>query len=110
MNFPQRFELSRPAIAEVFQAHGVTKAYLFGSALTPDFRTDSDVDLLVTFGNVPLLDFADNFFGLKEELEAILGRRVDLVIEKDLRNPYLIASINRTKQLLYERSGEEVAI
>lgn len=99
-----------PTVISALQAHGVTRAYLFGSVLTTDFRTESDVDLLVTFGDVPLLDFADNFFELKEKLEAILGRRVDLVIEKDLRNPYLIASINRTKQLFYDRSGEEVAV
>ena len=97
-------------VIQSLQAHGVTKAFLFGSALTPNFGADSDVDLLVTFGDVYLLDFADNFFELKEELEAILDRQVDLVIEKDLRNPYLIASIDRTKQLLYDRSREEVVI
>ena len=102
MSIHHHTEKSHPAVIEALQAHGVTKAYLFGSELTPNFRADSDVDLLVTFGDVPLLDFADNFFELKEKLEAILGRRVDLLIEKDLRNPYLIASINRTKQLLFD--------
>lgn len=110
MNLQYHLEKSHSAVIQALQAHGVIKAYLFGSALTPDFRSDSDMDLLVTFGDVPLLDFADNFFGLKEKLETVLGRRVDLVIEKDLRNPYLIASINRTKKLLYDRSGEEVAV
>lgn len=98
------------AITPLLQAHGVSKAYLFGSALTPHFTDTSDVDLLVTFAEVPLIEFADNFFALQEKLETALGRRIDLVIEKDLTNPYLIASINRTKQLLYDRSGEEVAV
>lgn len=110
MNTHRLFEESHSAVIQTLQDHGVTRASLFGSALTPEFRADSDVDLLVTFGDVPLLDFADNFFDLKEKLETILGRRVDLVIEKDLRNPYLIASINRTQQLLYDRSSEEVAV
>ncbi|MCY7351986.1 MAG: nucleotidyltransferase domain-containing protein [Cytophagaceae bacterium] len=99
-----------PAVVDVFRTHGVIKVYLFGSALTRDFNENSDVDLLVTFNDVPLLDFADNFFDLQEELELILGRRVDLVIEKDLRNPYLIANINRTKRLFYDRSSQEVAV
>jgi uncharacterized protein len=56
----------------------VRELSLFGSALRPDFRADSDIDLLVSFepgAGWSLIDHAR----MEEELEEILGRRVDLV-------------------------------
>lgn len=58
------------------QQHHIRKLSVFGSALRPDFRADSDVDVLVEFeaGFTPGLDF----FELEVELSALLGRKVDL--------------------------------
>jgi predicted nucleotidyltransferase len=59
----------------------IIRLELFGSACRPDFRPDSDIDLLVTFEeDVPwtLLDMVD----MQEELEAITGHKVDLVSRK----------------------------
>jgi hypothetical protein len=47
-------------------------------------------------------DYADNYFDLLFELEDILKRKVDLVSEEKMKNPYFIESINRKKQLIYE--------
>ena len=86
----------------IFKVHHVAKAEVFGSALTSDFNQESDIDILVTFdNNIALLDYADNYFTLKECLEEVLNRRVDLVSSKSLKNPVLIESINKTKQSLY---------
>lgn len=78
------------------------QADVFGSAVGPDFSPSSDVDLLITFdSNIELLDYADNYFSLKEKLELLLERKVDLVSSRSLKNPILIDSINRSKQRLY---------
>jgi uncharacterized protein len=79
----------------------VTHLYAFGSVIGESFNEQSDVDLLVSFAGVPMLDFADNYFDFHEALEKIVVRKVDLVIEKSLTNPVLIRSINKSKQPIY---------
>ena len=87
----------------------VASLHLFGSALTDHFRPDSDVDLLVRFQEMDLLEYADNYFGFLDALRKTLNREVDLVIEKDLSNPVLIEEINANKALICEQEGSEVA-
>jgi len=69
-------ELPRDKIAEFCKRNRIRKLSLFGSALRGDFRSDSDVDVLVEFepGHVPGLAF----FSMQNELSEILGRKVDL--------------------------------
>lgn len=93
-------------IGGICERYRVERLYLFGSVLTGDYRTDSDVDLLVCFKDMELLDYADNYFDFLTELQAILDRPVDLVIEKDLSNPVLIESINESKKLIYGREED----
>ncbi|MDR2970041.1 MAG: nucleotidyltransferase domain-containing protein, partial [Tannerellaceae bacterium] len=77
--------------------------YLFGSAARDDFDpATSDIDFLYSFDeNLPLLDYADYFFDFAEALQALMGREIDMVGEKDMRNPYFIANVERSKQLIY---------
>jgi uncharacterized protein len=86
----------------------VTELFLFGSVISDDFGSDSDIDFLVAFEPMDVLDYADNYFDFLEQLENITQRPVDLVIAKDLRNPVLIESINQTKALLYGKEDLEV--
>jgi len=79
--------------------------YAFGSAGSGNFRPDSDIDLLVKFGNVDLFNYFDNYMDLKESLEELLNREVDLVEEQTLKNPILIRSINRNKMKNLWTSG-----
>lgn len=79
----------------------VEKMYLFGSALQPSFNDESDIDLLVKFKPIELAQYFDNYISFKENLESLFDRNVDLVEEQTLKNPILIRSINRTKQLIY---------
>lgn len=80
----------------------VRRLDLFGSAARGDFDPErSDVDFLVEFErDTPLHPF-DTYFGLKEELEALFGRRVDLVELSAVRNPYLKASIEQSRENVY---------
>ncbi|MCB0569559.1 MAG: nucleotidyltransferase domain-containing protein [Phaeodactylibacter sp.] len=97
------------AIRSICPRFHVARLFLFGSALTDSFRPDSDIDLLVQFEKMAILEYADNYFGLLEQLRSITQRPVDLVIEKDLSNPILIESINETKVLIYDKANSEVA-
>jgi hypothetical protein len=46
-------------------------------------------------------DYVENYFNLKDALENVLGRSVDLLEEKALKNRFFIANVNRTKKLIY---------
>jgi len=84
------------------QEFDVEKLHAFGSITSNKFNDKSDIDLLVKFKNLPCEKYADNFFKLHEMFELIFKRKVDLVTENSLSNPYFIKTINRTKTLLYE--------
>ena len=76
MSIETSLHVSREAIAELCHRRGIQRLAVFGSALRPDFRPDSDVDVLGDFepGRTP--GFA--FFDIQDELSALFGRRVDL--------------------------------
>ena len=94
-----------PELINLCQQYKITSLYLFGSANTEQFNNDSDIDLLVTFGDIDLFDYFDNFMELKEDLEKIFGRKIDLIEEKTVRNPVLRRSIDRNKTLIYGRAS-----
>jgi predicted nucleotidyltransferase len=82
--------------------HGVKRLELFGSAARGDFDTQtSDVDFLVEFVSDDWHHAADNWFGLSEELEKLLNRKVDLVSTPDIKNPYFLEVANRHRTELY---------
>ena len=75
--------------------------YVFGSACTDKFNKNSDIDILVAFKDISIEKYTDNYFELHYKLEQLFGRKIDLLTENSLSNPYLIKSIEETKQLLY---------
>lgn len=90
------------AIAEVCARHGVVRLDAFGSALRDDFRPDeSDLDLLVEFAPMEPYARVDAYFGMLEELRALLGLEVDLVMAGAVKNPYIARDIERTRRMLY---------
>ena len=99
----------REEIAALCRRHGVRRLELFGSAASGGFDPQrSDLDFLVEFDANPSRLF-DRYFGLKESLEALYGRRVDLVTVGSLRNPYFIESVNKTRRLVYAAESAEAA-
>jgi predicted nucleotidyltransferase len=88
-------EQIRESIVPILRSYGVSKAALFGSAVTDRMRADSDIDILVQIDkDISLLDFV----GLKLELEQALKRNVDLV-EYDTIKPRLRDRILREQQV-----------
>lgn len=75
--------------------------YLFGSALRQDFNEHSDIDFVVKFSPVNPPQYFENYLSLKENLEALFGRKVDLVEEQTLKNPVLRRNIERSKEQIY---------
>lgn len=99
-------ELNMQRIIELCKLHKVKSLAVFGSILTDRFNDDSDVDLLVDFedydrDNPGDFDYVTNFFDLQDSLESLLRRKVDIVVNKALRNKYFINNVNRTKQVIY---------
>lgn len=93
----------REAFAALCRRYGVVRLEVFGSAARgTDFDpASSDADFLVEFDKASALPPLDQFFGLAEALEDVLGRPVDLVEPSAIRNPYLRAAINRSRELIH---------
>jgi len=88
-------------IASICRKLGVVRLDVFGSATRSDFRPESDIDVLVRFDRHPGEMFR-RYFDLKEQLEKILGRPVDITLEDSIRNPYFREAIQQSRVRLYE--------
>lgn len=92
----------RDEIETLCRTLGVHRLDLFGSATGDSFDVDaSDVDVLVEFVTPQGFDYFDAYFRLKEGLENILGRHVDVVVESSIRNPYFRQRVMATREPLY---------
>jgi uncharacterized protein len=95
-----RVRVDRQKVAELCRRYGVAELALFGSVLRDDFRVDSDVDVLVSFGpeaHPSLLELVE----LREDLKDLFGREVDLVERAGLRNPFRRRAILSTAEVVY---------
>jgi uncharacterized protein len=88
-------------VRSILKKHKVKRAYAFGSVCTDRFHAQSDIDLLIRFERIPSNQYAENYWSLEDELKDILGRNIDLIVEKQLKNPYLIKVLNQTKTEIY---------
>jgi predicted nucleotidyltransferase len=96
--------LHREELRALCRRFCVRRLDLFGSAARGDFDPKhSDIDFLVEFDREhPEALAFETYFGLKEALEALLGRPVDLVQSRAVRNPYLKASIDSSREPVFE--------
>lgn len=81
--------------------YGVKDMYIFGSVCTNQFNERSDIDFLISFGNLSIEQYTDNYFELYYRLQNLFRRKIDLLTDKSLSNPYFIESIEASKQLIY---------
>ena len=88
-------------ISNYFKTQPVEKAWVFGSFSRGEERADSDIDIMITL--IPGTRMGLQFFAMNLELEKLLHRPVDLVIEGDLL-PYAEKTANRDKVLVYARA------
>jgi hypothetical protein len=95
-----KISIDHKKIAAFCQKWNIVEFSVFGSVLRDDFRPDSDVDVLVTFGPGGGITF-DNRVDMLDELKAIFGREIDLVEKKAISNPFRRHSILTTREVLY---------
>jgi len=85
----------------------VKDLFVFGSVLTLQFNENSDIDLIVDIDSSDPIDYADHYFDLKFSLEDLLGRPIDLLENKAIKNPFLRQQIDQTKALVYGSGNEK---
>jgi predicted nucleotidyltransferase len=97
-------EQHRAEVSSLCRRLGARRLDAFGSAVRPDFDPESsDLDFLVEFDDVPPSEYADAYFELKESLERLFGRPVDLITDASLENPYFRARVHGERQAMYAR-------
>lgn len=94
-------ETYKNELKSLCEKYDVKIMYVFGSAVTSEFSESSDVDVLISFKDILFEKYTDNYFELHDALVNLFQRKVDLITERSLSNPYFIESIEKTKQLLY---------
>jgi predicted nucleotidyltransferase len=88
-------------LADLCRSLSVKRLDIVGSAARDDFRPgSSDIDVLIVFQGSHAL--FDRYFDLKQGLETIFGRKVDVMQDGAVRNPYLLASFERDRMAVYE--------
>lgn len=94
-------DLPGDEIERLCHRFGVSRLAVFGSAVTGDFDPEhSDLDVLVEFSE-GVDGLFDAYFGLREALQDLAGRPVDLVMASAVENPYVARSIADTRRDLY---------
>jgi len=89
--------------------HKVSHLYAFGSATNDKFNpASSDIDLLVDIDASDPIERGEKLLSLWDTFEEFFQRKVDLLTESSIRNPYLRQSIDSTKILIYDGKGSKV--
>ncbi len=94
-----KIEQFRQRIQNICRDLSLQRLDLIGSAAREDFAADSDVDVLVSFGGDEGL--FGRYFDLKESLEEIFGRPVDVIEERAVKNPYFKRMIEKDRIRIY---------
>jgi predicted nucleotidyltransferase len=101
-------ERQRSAVAALCRQYRVRRLRLFGSAATGTFvPATSDLDFVAEFAGTHSADYPDRYLDFAEALERLFNRRVDLLTERAIRNPYFRTEVERTAQVIYEAHLEE---
>lgn len=101
----------RVDIAELCRQFGVTRLEVFGSAAAGAFDTvSSDYDFIASFAVRPDVSMARRFLGFSDALETLLERRVDLMTDRPIENPYLRAAVNASRETVYVESAAEALV
>ena len=96
----ERLNISISEIADFCQRWNIVELALFGSVLREDFRSDSDIDVLVVYDKGLRLTLSD-VLDMQEELEGKFRRAVDWVEKNQIQNPYRLANILKTHRVIY---------
>lgn len=88
-------------ISRICERHKVRRLDVFGSVLTEAFNTQSDIDFIVEFERDGYVGAFDQLMELKEDLEKLFSRPVDLIVNRPFRNPHFQREIEKTRPRIY---------
>jgi len=92
----------REQLQALCRKHDVSRLDVFGSAVRSDFNpAQSDLDFLVALNNFTIYNAADRFFDLLFDLEQLFGRKIDLISDVAIRNPYFRTAVDQERVNLY---------
>lgn len=100
---------NRKVLDEACSTYKVDELYVFGSILTDKFNAESDIDFIVSILPGDPIEYAENYFELKFELERIFNRKIDLLEQKAIENKTFENLINKQKVLVYARRNQSMA-
>ena len=93
------------------QSHKVKFLYAFGSSTNSNFNyKESDIDLLVEIDDKDPIERGEKLMSLWDRMESFFNRKVDLLTESSIRNPFLRRNIDSTKVLIYDGSRQKILI
>lgn len=103
-------EQQKNGLAEQCRRFGVRRLEVFGSAARGDFDpAKSDFDFIVSFADKTPGTYADRYLDFAAAVERLLGRRIDLLTERCIRNPYFRREVDAARQVVYDERGQEAA-
>ena len=88
-------------IKRLCKEYRVKNFYVFGSVLTENFSSDSDIDFVVDFDENDPIKYTDLYFQLKDQLERVLKRQIDLIEERGINNSFFKKEIDESKVVIY---------
>jgi len=111
MNLNSLIKEDYQGFVDLCKQHKVSKIYGFGSSITENFDpAKSDIDLVVDLNINDPIEYGERLFSLWDGLEKFFNRKVDLLTEDSIKNPYLRKSIEATKKLVYDGQGAKVFV
>jgi predicted nucleotidyltransferase len=97
-------------IAQLCQQYGVRKLELFGSACRGEFDPEtSDLDFVAEFVDRQNVSYLDRFLDFADAIEALMGRKIDLVTSTSSMSPHFRRELNNCRTVVYEADGRVAA-
>lgn len=90
-------------LMDLCRQNKVRSLYVFGSVLTDRFNENSDIDLVVDIDSNDPFEYADYYFNLKFALQDLFKRKIDLLENKAIKNPFIRQNIDSSKYLIYAK-------
>lgn len=111
MEIKEQISKKREDFELLCKSHNIKYLFAFGSSVTGAFNTKkSDIDLLVEIDSNDPLDRGEKLLSLWDLFEDFFQRKVDLLTESSIQNPFLRKSIDSTKVLIYDGSVQKVFV
>jgi len=96
-------------LAALCEQYSVLELYVFGSVLTDRFSIKSDLDFLVNFDEpADPVEFGLLLMDFEKALASLFDRKIDLVVNRYVQNPFFRKKLDQTKQLIYDRRSQKI--